>query len=234
MALTRLTCPHSRPETDRECEPRLPQELPRLASEHSSTVDTLLPLWRKWRPEDSDEAGRSSLLRLCLVVQWNAFEGGLFLHQALFNHAPARHANCEKATIALSDRTVAPTPRPDPDPDLEEPTVQAPKTRAPSSSGSNHNLGPSSLPRSLASSVRHGRSARAKSAPSRACHSLSSRQKAVTFNTMSAQSRPWLQFGNIHPTLPQVPPATRAVCCCLRRAPAPVGLCASVRFPRGV
>ena len=44
---------------------------------------------------------RDALLRLCLAVRWNAFDSGLFLHQAIFNHAPARAANCDKAWVEL-------------------------------------------------------------------------------------------------------------------------------------
>eukprot|EP00962_Isochrysis_galbana_P051306 scaffold22678_cov119-Isochrysis_galbana.AAC.3 len=39
----------------------------------------------------------AELLRLCLVCQWNAFDSGLFLYQALINHAAPRNANCDKA-----------------------------------------------------------------------------------------------------------------------------------------
>lgn len=41
---------------------------------------------------------REQLLRLCLVARWNAFDSGLFLHQSIFNHAPSRIANCDKAS----------------------------------------------------------------------------------------------------------------------------------------
>ena len=79
-----------------------------LEAEYQPTIDALLPLWRAaGLPRDavpgaaaaaSDE--RASLLQLCLAVRWNAFDSGLFLHQAIFNHAPSRHANCDKAAIA--------------------------------------------------------------------------------------------------------------------------------------
>jgi hypothetical protein len=91
----------------------------RLAAEHAPTIAALLPLWSRTdegvdaeeeaEAEDMAAAGapeppspeawaRGALLRLCLVVSWNAFEGGLFLHQSLFNHAPSRAANCDKST----------------------------------------------------------------------------------------------------------------------------------------
>ncbi len=46
-----------------------------------------------------DEGRRAELLRLCLVCRWNAFASGLFLHQSIFNHAPSRRANADKAAL---------------------------------------------------------------------------------------------------------------------------------------
>ena len=37
---------------------------------------------------------------LCLVVQWNGFASGLFLHQSIFNHACPQFANCDKSAVA--------------------------------------------------------------------------------------------------------------------------------------
>jgi hypothetical protein len=69
----------------------------RLASEHRGTIDSLLGAMRC--TVDDESAARDALLRLCLVVQWNAFDNGLFLHQAIFNHASARDANADKAAL---------------------------------------------------------------------------------------------------------------------------------------
>jgi len=33
------------------------------------------------------------------VCRWNAFASGLFLHQSIFNHAPSRRANADKAAL---------------------------------------------------------------------------------------------------------------------------------------
>ena len=100
----------------------------RLAAEHAPTIAALLPLWSRTEEgaeaeeeaeaEDIAAAGapeppspeawaRAALLRLCLVVQWNAFEGGLFLHQSLFNHAPSRAANCDKSTQPAPGRATS-------------------------------------------------------------------------------------------------------------------------------
>ena len=38
-------------------------------------------------------------------MQWNSFDSGLFLHQALINHACAHEANCDKAAHTLRDDT---------------------------------------------------------------------------------------------------------------------------------
>jgi hypothetical protein len=100
----------------------------RLAAEHAPTIAALLPLWSRTdegveaeeeaEAEDMAAAGapeppspeawaRGALLRLCLVVSWNAFEGGLFLHQSLFNHAPSRAANCDKSTQPAPGRATS-------------------------------------------------------------------------------------------------------------------------------
>ena len=83
-------------------------ELSRLEKEHASAIDELLPLWEAVLTDSNGErrssgsTAREALLRLCLAVRWNAFEGGLFLHQAIFNHAPARLANCDKVTTLVA------------------------------------------------------------------------------------------------------------------------------------
>ena len=56
--------------------------LPRLRAMHQRTVEALLPLWPADAAPRQEASGvRDSLLRLCLVVQWNGFDSGLFLHQ---------------------------------------------------------------------------------------------------------------------------------------------------------
>ena len=91
-------------------------EQSRLAEDCGEIIDALLPLWtRAMSQPASDGCGkadargetsghgeieaRRALLRLCLAVRWNAFDSGLFLHQAIFNHAPARLANADKAAV---------------------------------------------------------------------------------------------------------------------------------------
>ena len=68
--------------------------LPELRKEYDPIINALLPLWRDPGPDTRDE-----LLRLCLTVRWNAFDSGLFLHHSIFNHAPSRRANCDKAAV---------------------------------------------------------------------------------------------------------------------------------------
>jgi len=97
-----------------------------LREEHMPTVSALLPLYCEVvsqatastatpasgaEPRKHDGTGGAAsasgpwlaaaneLLRLCLVCQWNAFDSGLFLHQALINHAAPRNANCDKAWL---------------------------------------------------------------------------------------------------------------------------------------
>ena len=48
----------------------------RAEAAHGRTADELAPLW------EGAECSRDELLRLCLVVQWNGFASGLFLHQS--------------------------------------------------------------------------------------------------------------------------------------------------------
>lgn len=77
-----------------------------LEERHAQTISALRPFWAACaRGGDGATADGPSpeeaLLRLCLAVQWNAFDSGLFLHQAIFNHACARDANCDKAVHKL-------------------------------------------------------------------------------------------------------------------------------------
>ena len=74
-----------------------------LEEQHRDTIDALLP---QWTPGGSGSP-RDELLRLCLAVQWNCFDSGLFLHQAIFNHAPARDANADKAAMTLDGDLVS-------------------------------------------------------------------------------------------------------------------------------
>ena len=66
----------------------------RAEAAHGRTADELAPLWK------GAECSRDELLRLCLVVQWNGFASGLFLHQSIFNHACPQFANCDKSAVA--------------------------------------------------------------------------------------------------------------------------------------
>jgi len=87
-------------------------ERARLAELHAATLDALVPLLltpaelaaaaAEAPPSDRIPRARDELLRHCLAVQWNAFGSGLFLHSSLFNHAPARRANADKATVAAA------------------------------------------------------------------------------------------------------------------------------------
>lgn len=71
-----------------------------LAEENEGTIGELLPLYREHvATARGDASDRLMLLRLCLAVRWNAFDSGLFLHEAIFNHAPARSANADKAAV---------------------------------------------------------------------------------------------------------------------------------------
>jgi len=74
---------------------------PRLEEEHCACVDALLqePGAADLGGGLGDEGRRAELLRLCLVCRWNAFASGLFLHQSIFNHAPSRRANADKAAL---------------------------------------------------------------------------------------------------------------------------------------
>lgn len=77
----------------------------RLAREHAEAIDKLLPMWQQRCANQAQAEGeaeaeaRRKLLRLCLAVRWNAFDSGWFLHEAIFNHAPARTANADKASV---------------------------------------------------------------------------------------------------------------------------------------
>ena len=53
-------------------------------------------------PAGGEADPREALLRLCLVVRWNGFDSGLFLHGSIFNHANARIANCDKSVVDLA------------------------------------------------------------------------------------------------------------------------------------
>ena len=66
---------------------------------HADAVTQLLPRLRALKGELSEHAARTELLRLCLALQFNGFSAGLFLHQAIFNHARAADANCDKAGL---------------------------------------------------------------------------------------------------------------------------------------
>ena len=80
-----------------------PERKAALEEQHRDTIDALLP---QWTPGGSGSP-RDELLRLCLAVQWNCFDSGLFLHQAIFNHAPARDANADKAAMTLDGDLVS-------------------------------------------------------------------------------------------------------------------------------
>ena len=83
-----------------------PAELERLREEYHETVQTLAPLWSRCSEMMGQDAGvhGDAILRLCLAVQWNAFDSGIFLHQAIFNHRCAHYANCEKASHMMTVR----------------------------------------------------------------------------------------------------------------------------------
>ena len=73
----------------------------RLRAEHEEAVEGLAPLWEATAGSGTACAtpvARDAVLRLCLAMQWNAFDSGLFLHEALLNHASAYNANCDKAS----------------------------------------------------------------------------------------------------------------------------------------
>ena len=75
---------------------------------HAEAVALLLPGFRTLRAELAEPAARDELFRLCLTLQFNGFSAGLFLHQAIFNHACAAEANCDKAGVRDSaGRTVS-------------------------------------------------------------------------------------------------------------------------------
>ena len=76
----------------------------RCASEHHETIEALMPLADGLGGDvfgDGCVRLREMLLRLVLAVRWNAFDSGLFLHQAIFNHAPSRVANADKAAVRV-------------------------------------------------------------------------------------------------------------------------------------
>jgi uncharacterized membrane protein YgcG len=77
----------------------------RLAREHAEAIDKLLPMWQQAYAHDTEAEARRKLLRLCLAVRWNAFDSGLFLHEAIFNHATARLANADKASVKCRSRS---------------------------------------------------------------------------------------------------------------------------------
>ena len=84
------------------------ERLVELEAEYRPTIDALLPLWRtSVVTSGATETDRSELLRLCLATRWNAFDSGMFLHQAIFNHAPSRVANCDKAALVRGGRVVS-------------------------------------------------------------------------------------------------------------------------------
>ena len=67
------------------------------SAERSEVVESLVPQLQAVGGHSAAEA-RDELLRLCLCLQFNGFASGLFLHQAIFNHACPLRANCDKAS----------------------------------------------------------------------------------------------------------------------------------------
>ena len=85
--------------------------LAHLSEVYAITVSELIPLWhvaveQGRAPRRSEHDIQWELLRLCIAVQWNAYNMGLFLHASIFNHGCTSRVNCDKRDAPSPDGTV--------------------------------------------------------------------------------------------------------------------------------